>query len=60
MAGDVLSQSEIDALLSAISTGEMSADDMKKEDEAKRQEHPRCGGNQRTAGSCLPRDRCLE
>jgi flagellar motor switch protein FliM len=36
MAGDVLSQSEIDALLSAISTGEMSADDMKKEDEAKR------------------------
>ena len=30
MAGDVLSQSEIDALLSAISTGEMSADDMKK------------------------------
>ncbi len=36
MAGDVLSQSEIDALLSAISTGEMSADEMKKEDEAKR------------------------
>lgn len=36
MAGDVLSQSEIDALLSAISTGEMSADDMKKEDESKR------------------------
>lgn len=36
MAGDVLSQSEIDALLSAISTGEMSADDMKKEDEAKK------------------------
>lgn len=34
MAGDVLSQSEIDALLSAISTGEMSADDIKKEDEA--------------------------
>lgn len=33
MAGDVLSQSEIDALLSAISTGEMSADDIKKEDE---------------------------
>ncbi|MGM9948634.1 MAG: flagellar motor switch protein FliM [Lysinibacillus sp.] len=36
MAGDVLSQSEIDALLSAISTGEMSADDMKKEDEGKK------------------------
>lgn len=36
MAGDVLSQSEIDALLSAISTGEMSADDMKKEDETRK------------------------
>ena len=36
MAGDVLSQSEIDALLSAISTGEMSAEEMKKEDEAKK------------------------
>ncbi|MFF5993323.1 flagellar motor switch protein FliM [Lysinibacillus sp. KU-BSD001] len=36
MAGDVLSQSEIDALLSAISTGEMSADEMKKEDEVKK------------------------
>ncbi|CAM5185819.1 Flagellar motor switch protein FliM OS=Ureibacillus acetophenoni OX=614649 GN=SAMN05877842_101480 PE=3 SV=1 [Ureibacillus acetophenoni] len=36
MAGDVLSQSEIDALLSAISTGEMSADEMKKEDETKK------------------------
>lgn len=36
MAGDVLSQSEIDALLSAISTGEMSADEMKKDDEAKK------------------------
>jgi len=36
MAGDVLSQSEIDALLSAISTGEMSADDMKKEEETKK------------------------
>ena len=33
MAGEVLSQSEIDALLSAISTGEMSAEEMKKEDE---------------------------
>jgi len=36
MAGDVLSQSEIDALLSAISTGEMTADDIKKDDEEKR------------------------
>ena len=36
MAGDVLSQSEIDALLSAISAGEMSADDMKKEEEVRK------------------------
>lgn len=36
MAGDVLSQSEIDALLSALSTGEMSADDMKKDEEVKK------------------------
>jgi len=36
MAGDVLSQSEIDALLSAISTGEMSADEMKKEDDVRK------------------------
>lgn len=36
MAGDVLSQSEIDALLSAISTGEMSADDIKKEEEVQK------------------------
>ncbi len=36
MAGDVLSQSEIDALLYAISTGEMSADDKKKEDEGRK------------------------
>ena len=36
MAGDVLSQSEIDALLSAISTGEMSADDIKKEEETRK------------------------
>lgn len=34
---DILSQSEIDALLSAISTGEMDADDLKKE-EAKKKE----------------------
>ncbi|RSK27035.1 flagellar motor switch protein FliM [Bacillus sp. HMF5848] len=36
MAGDVLSQSEIDALLSAISTGEMSADELKKEETEKK------------------------
>lgn len=36
MAGDVLSQSEIDALLSAISTGEMTAEDVKKDEEAKK------------------------
>lgn len=31
MSGDILSQNEIDALLSALSTGEMSAEEMKKE-----------------------------
>jgi len=31
MSGEVLSQSEIDALLSALSTGEMDADELKKE-----------------------------
>ncbi|MBS4177113.1 flagellar motor switch protein FliM [Lederbergia citrea] len=36
MPEDVLSQSEIDALLSAISTGEMTAEDFKKEDEEKK------------------------
>lgn len=36
MAGDVLSQSEIDALLSAISTGEMTAEDVKKDEETKK------------------------
>ncbi len=36
MAGDILSQNEIDALLSALSTGEMSAEDMKKEDETRK------------------------
>ena len=36
MAGDILSQNEIDALLSALSTGEMSADDMKKEEETRK------------------------
>lgn len=36
MSGDVLSQNEIDALLSAISTGEMSAEEMKKEDETRK------------------------
>lgn len=34
---DILSQSEIDALLSAISTGEMDANDLKKEEEKKRE-----------------------
>lgn len=33
MAGDILSQNEIDALLSALSTGEMSAEDIKHEEE---------------------------
>ncbi|WP_409294369.1 flagellar motor switch protein FliM [Peribacillus sp. SCS-26] len=32
MSGEILSQSEIDALLSAISTGEMDADELKKEE----------------------------
>lgn len=36
MAGDVLSQSEIDALLSALSTGEMTADDIMKDEEARK------------------------
>lgn len=36
MAGDVLSQNEIDALLSAISTGEMDAEELKKEDSVKK------------------------
>ncbi|WOV85287.1 flagellar motor switch protein FliM [Sporosarcina jeotgali] len=36
MSGDILSQNEIDALLSAISTGEMTADEIKKEDETKK------------------------
>ena len=36
LAGDILSQSEIDALLSALSTGEMSADDMKNDQDAKK------------------------
>ena len=31
MAGDILSQNEIDALLSALNTGEMNADELKKE-----------------------------
>lgn len=33
MSDEILSQSEIDALLSAISTGEISAEDVKKEEE---------------------------
>ncbi|MDQ0214293.1 flagellar motor switch protein FliM [Oikeobacillus pervagus] len=36
MSGDILSQSEIDALLSALSTGEMDADELKKEEETKK------------------------
>lgn len=36
MAGEVLSQSEIDALLSALSTGEMDADELKKEQSEKK------------------------
>lgn len=36
MSGEVLSQSEIDALLSALSTGEMDADELKKEQIEKR------------------------
>ncbi|WP_078547118.1 flagellar motor switch protein FliM [Litchfieldia alkalitelluris] len=32
MAGEVLSQNEIDALLSALSTGEMDADELRKEE----------------------------
>lgn len=36
MSSEVLSQSEIDALLSAISTGEMDADELKKEQSEKK------------------------
>lgn len=36
MSGEVLSQSEIDALLSALSTGEMDADELKKEQAEKK------------------------
>ncbi|WP_432359325.1 flagellar motor switch protein FliM [Sporosarcina sp. UB5] len=36
MPGEILSQHEIDALLSALSTGEMSAEEMKKEDETRK------------------------
>jgi flagellar motor switch protein FliM len=36
VSSEVLSQNEIDALLSALSTGEMSADDFKKEEEQKK------------------------
>ncbi|WP_170007406.1 flagellar motor switch protein FliM [Bacillus fonticola] len=36
MSQDILSQNEIDALLSAISTGEMSADELKKEENEKK------------------------
>ena len=36
MSGDILSQNEIDALLSALSTGEMSAEDMKIEEQTRK------------------------
>lgn len=36
MSGEVLSQSEIDALLSALSTGEMDAEELKKEQSEKK------------------------
>lgn len=36
MSSEVLSQNEIDALLSALSTGEMSAEDFKKDEEEKK------------------------
>jgi flagellar motor switch protein FliM len=36
LSGEVLSQSEIDALLSALSTGEMNAEELKKEETTKK------------------------
>ncbi len=36
MSSDILSQNEIDALLSAISTGEMDAEEIKKQEEARK------------------------
>lgn len=36
MSADILSQNEIDALLSALSTGEMSAEEIKKEEETRK------------------------
>ncbi|WP_203362313.1 flagellar motor switch protein FliM [Bacillus sp. REN10] len=36
MSGEILSQNEIDALLSALSTGEMDADELKKEEAEKK------------------------
>lgn len=36
MSGEILSQNEIDALLSALSTGEMDADELKKEQSEKK------------------------
>lgn len=35
-SGEILSQNEIDALLSALSTGEVNAEEIKKEEEEKR------------------------
>lgn len=36
---DVLSQNEIDALLAALSSGEMDAEELKKEETQKKSEH---------------------
>ena len=36
LSSEVLSQNEIDALLSALSTGEMDADELKKEESSKK------------------------
>lgn len=36
MSGEILSQNEIDALLSALSTGEMDAEELKKEEEERK------------------------
>lgn len=36
---DVLSQNEIDALLAALSSGEMDAEELKKEETQKKYEH---------------------
>ena len=48
---DVLSQSEIDALLSAISTGEMDANDLLKE-EVEKKEHDNSNDSGAFASIC--------